>query len=173
MGVNSGFFFLIQNEIFSCWRLQWKFRSNTRTLSDLVLPWDSGSSRNIVWDNLKQIELKIHQFCYLGSITRRDHQAYGFTMGIDHTSKQHKRSGHRTAPKSDNVYLKLLVKLYTFLARMFKNNIKGFNQRQLWLEGFCCIEYNRLSWTLVSSLVFYKYSLWFAEKYWSMFFAII
>lgn len=39
-------------------------------------------------------------------------------MGIDHTSKQHKRSGHRTAPKSDNVYLKLLVKLYTFLARM-------------------------------------------------------
>ncbi|KAH3898710.1 60S ribosomal protein L18-B [Saccharomycodes ludwigii] len=38
-------------------------------------------------------------------------------MGIDHTRKQHKRSGHRTAPKSDNVYLKLLVKLYTFLAR--------------------------------------------------------
>ncbi|SCU91109.1 LAMI_0E04764g1_1 [Lachancea mirantina] len=38
-------------------------------------------------------------------------------MGIDHTSKQHQRSGHRTAPKSDNVYLKLLVKLYTFLAR--------------------------------------------------------
>ncbi|AET37810.1 60S ribosomal protein eL18 Ecym_2053 [Eremothecium cymbalariae DBVPG len=38
-------------------------------------------------------------------------------MGIDHASKQHKRSGHRTAPKSDNVYLKLLVKLYSFLAR--------------------------------------------------------
>ncbi|SCU97426.1 LAME_0F19636g1_1 [Lachancea meyersii CBS 8951] len=38
-------------------------------------------------------------------------------MGIDHTTKQHQRSGHRTAPKSDNVYLKLLVKLYTFLAR--------------------------------------------------------
>ncbi|KAL6941127.1 hypothetical protein ACO0OL_000245 [Hanseniaspora opuntiae] len=27
------------------------------------------------------------------------------------------RSGHRTAPKSDNVYLKMLVKLYAFLAR--------------------------------------------------------
>ncbi|ODV58536.1 60S ribosomal protein eL18 [Ascoidea rubescens DSM 1968] len=38
-------------------------------------------------------------------------------MGRDHTVKQHARSGHRTAPKSDNVYLKLLVKLYTFLAR--------------------------------------------------------
>ncbi|KAG0670228.1 60S ribosomal protein L18A [Maudiozyma exigua] len=38
-------------------------------------------------------------------------------MGIDHTSKQHERSGHRTAPKSDNVYLKQLVKLYSFLAR--------------------------------------------------------
>ncbi|EGV61788.1 60S ribosomal protein L18A [Yamadazyma tenuis] len=38
-------------------------------------------------------------------------------MGKDHFTKQHKRSGHREAPKSDNVYLKLLVKLYTFLAR--------------------------------------------------------
>ena len=27
------------------------------------------------------------------------------------------RSSHRKAPKSDNVYLKLLVKLYRFLAR--------------------------------------------------------
>lgn len=40
-------------------------------------------------------------------------------MGRDHTSKQHIRSGQRTAPKSNNVYLKLLVKLYTFLARMY------------------------------------------------------
>merc|ERR1712007_410864 len=39
------------------------------------------------------------------------------TMGKDHTTKQHIRSGHRTAPKSDNVYLKQLVKLYSFLAR--------------------------------------------------------
>lgn len=42
-------------------------------------------------------------------------------MGIDHTSKQHKRVSHRTAPKSENVYLKMLVRLYTFLARMFYN----------------------------------------------------
>lgn len=41
-------------------------------------------------------------------------------MGRDHTSKQHARSGHRSAPKSDNVYLKLLVKLYSFLARMYR-----------------------------------------------------
>ncbi len=27
------------------------------------------------------------------------------------------RNNHRKAPKSDNVYLKLLVKLYRFLAR--------------------------------------------------------
>ncbi|GAV52821.1 hypothetical protein ZYGR_0AI01030 [Zygosaccharomyces rouxii] len=38
-------------------------------------------------------------------------------MGVDHTHKQHKKSGNRTAPKSDNVYLKLLVQLYSFLAR--------------------------------------------------------
>lgn len=41
-------------------------------------------------------------------------------MGRDHFVKQHARSGHREAPKSDNVYLKLLVKLYAFLARMYQ-----------------------------------------------------
>lgn len=40
-------------------------------------------------------------------------------MGRDHFTKQHARSGHREAPKSDNVYLKLLVKLYSFLAREY------------------------------------------------------
>ena len=38
------------------------------------------------------------------------------TPGID-LDKHHVRSGHRKAPKSDNPYLKLLVKLYKFLAR--------------------------------------------------------
>ncbi|KAJ3507402.1 hypothetical protein NM208_g15963 [Fusarium decemcellulare] len=33
--------------------------------------------------------------------------------------RHHVKGTHRTAPKSDNVYLKLLVKLYRFLARMF------------------------------------------------------
>lgn len=42
-------------------------------------------------------------------------------MGVDHTHKQHKKSGNRTAPKSENVYLRLLVQLYSFLARMFRN----------------------------------------------------
>lgn len=37
-------------------------------------------------------------------------------VGID-LDKHHVRQGHRKAPKSDNVYLKLLVKLYRFLAR--------------------------------------------------------
>ncbi|KAL8727277.1 MAG: hypothetical protein Q9166_006158 [cf. Caloplaca sp. 2 TL-2023] len=37
-------------------------------------------------------------------------------MGID-LDRHHVKSGHRKAPKSDNVYLKLLVKLYRFLAR--------------------------------------------------------
>lgn len=39
-------------------------------------------------------------------------------MGIDLVAGG-RRTGHkaRTAPKSDNVYLKLLVKLYAFLAR--------------------------------------------------------
>lgn len=37
-------------------------------------------------------------------------------MGID-LDRHHVRDSHRKAPKSDNVYLKLLVKLYRFLAR--------------------------------------------------------
>lgn len=46
---------------------------------------------------------------------------HGLTMGfliagID-LDAHHVRSTHRKAPKSDNVYLKLLVKLYRFLAR--------------------------------------------------------
>jgi large subunit ribosomal protein L18e len=38
------------------------------------------------------------------------------TLGIDLNS-HHVRGSHRKAPKSNNVYLKLLVKLYRFLAR--------------------------------------------------------
>mmetsp|Transcript_280 Transcript_280/g.380 ORF Transcript_280/g.380 Transcript_280/m.380 type:complete len:174 (+) Transcript_280:63-584(+) len=37
-------------------------------------------------------------------------------MGIDLRYK-HRKSGNRTAPRSENVYLRLLVKLYRFLAR--------------------------------------------------------
>jgi Ribosomal protein 60S L18 and 50S L18e len=40
------------------------------------------------------------------------------TTGID-LDAHHVRSTHRKAPKSDNVYLKLLVKLYRFLARKY------------------------------------------------------
>lgn len=39
-------------------------------------------------------------------------------MGID-LDRHHVRDSHRKAPKSDNVYLKLLVKLYRFLARKY------------------------------------------------------
>jgi large subunit ribosomal protein L18e len=38
-------------------------------------------------------------------------------MGIDLIAGGRSKKTHRTAPKSDNVYLKLLVKLYKFLAR--------------------------------------------------------
>ena len=37
-------------------------------------------------------------------------------MGID-IDRHHVKRGHRTAPASDDVYLRLLVKLYRFLAR--------------------------------------------------------
>ncbi|CAH2447015.1 60S ribosomal protein L18-B [Komagataella phaffii CBS 7435] len=38
-------------------------------------------------------------------------------MGKVHTSKQHVKTSHRKAPKSENTYLKSLVELYSYLAR--------------------------------------------------------
>ncbi|KAF5097922.1 hypothetical protein D0Z00_002219 [Geotrichum galactomycetum] len=55
-------------------------------------------------------------------------------MGIDSTRKQHVRSGHRSAPKSDNVYLKLLVKLYRFLARRTDSKFNKVVLRSLFLS---------------------------------------
>ncbi|KAF5097439.1 hypothetical protein D0Z03_001405 [Geotrichum reessii] len=55
-------------------------------------------------------------------------------MGIDSTRKQHVRSGHRSAPKSDNVYLKLLVKLYRFLARRTDSKFNKVILRSLFLS---------------------------------------
>lgn len=55
-------------------------------------------------------------------------------MGIDSTRKQHARSGHRSAPKSENVYLKLIVKLYRFLARRTDSNFNKVILRSLFLS---------------------------------------
>ena len=44
------------------------------------------------------------------------------------------RSTHRKAPKSDNVYLKLLVKLYRFLARKLPSDT---NESIALLTGNC------------------------------------
>ncbi|KAH9275995.1 hypothetical protein BASA83_001266 [Batrachochytrium salamandrivorans] len=47
------------------------------------------------------------------------------SMGVDLQKKHHQKKGARVAPKSEDVYLRLLVKLYRFLAR--RTNSK-FNQ---------------------------------------------
>merc|ERR1712058_218377 len=52
------------------------------------------------------------------------------TMGID-LDAHHVRSTHRKAPKSDNVYLKLLVKLYRFLARRTESSFNKVVLRRL------------------------------------------
>ncbi|CRK37048.1 60S ribosomal protein L18-B like [Verticillium longisporum] len=51
-------------------------------------------------------------------------------MGID-LNRHHVRGTHRTAPKSQNVYLKLLVKLYRFLARRTDANFNKVVLRRL------------------------------------------
>ncbi|MCJ1468774.1 hypothetical protein MMC07_007404 [Pseudocyphellaria aurata] len=51
-------------------------------------------------------------------------------MGID-LDRHHVRSSHRKAPKSDNVYLKLLVKLYRFLARRTSSAFNAVVLRRL------------------------------------------
>ncbi|KAI1823834.1 ribosomal protein L18e/L15P [Xylaria intraflava] len=54
-------------------------------------------------------------------------------MGIDLNS-HHARGTHRKAPKSDNVYLKLLVKLYRFLARRTDSNFNKVVLRRLFMS---------------------------------------
>jgi len=54
-------------------------------------------------------------------------------MGID-LDHHHVRSSHRKAPKSDNVYLKLLVKLYRFLARRTDANFNKVVLKRLFMS---------------------------------------
>ncbi|KAE8454023.1 hypothetical protein EG329_007799 [Mollisiaceae sp. DMI_Dod_QoI] len=54
-------------------------------------------------------------------------------MGID-LDAHHVRSTHRKAPKSDNVYLKLLVKLYRFLARRTDSSFNKVILRRLFMS---------------------------------------
>ncbi|KAF4819063.1 60S ribosomal protein L18-B [Colletotrichum tropicale] len=48
--------------------------------------------------------------------------------------RHHVRSTHRKAPKSDNVYLKLLVKLYRFLTRRTESNFNKVILRRLFMS---------------------------------------
>ncbi|KAF5002633.1 hypothetical protein FDECE_10564 [Fusarium decemcellulare] len=54
-------------------------------------------------------------------------------MGID-LDRHHVKGTHRTAPKSDNVYLKLLVKLYRFLARRTDASFNKVVLRRLFMS---------------------------------------
>ncbi|KAI9816670.1 MAG: hypothetical protein M1826_001744 [Phylliscum demangeonii] len=54
-------------------------------------------------------------------------------MGIDLTA-HHVRSSHRKAPKSNNPYLKLLVKLYRFLARRTQSSFNKTILRRLFMS---------------------------------------
>jgi len=54
-------------------------------------------------------------------------------MGID-LDAHHVRNTHRKAPKSDNVYLKLLVKLYRFLARRTDSSFNKVVLRRLFMS---------------------------------------
>ncbi|KAN0086737.1 Ribosomal protein L18e/L15P [Elaphomyces granulatus] len=54
-------------------------------------------------------------------------------MGID-LDRHHVRGTHRKAPKSENVYLQLLVKLYRFLARRTNSNFNKVVLRRLFMS---------------------------------------
>ncbi|XWW95986.1 hypothetical protein V2A60_003956 [Cordyceps javanica] len=59
--------------------------------------------------------------------------AKGLYKGID-LDRHHVKSTHRKAPKSDNVYLKLLVKLYRFLARRTDASFNKVVLRRLFMS---------------------------------------
>ncbi|KAG5928586.1 ribosomal 60S subunit protein L18A [Claviceps africana] len=54
-------------------------------------------------------------------------------MGID-LNRHHVKGTHRSNPKSDNVYLKLLVKLYRFLSRRTDANFNKVVLRRLFMS---------------------------------------
>ncbi|KAL3251203.1 hypothetical protein ACMYSQ_006958 [Aspergillus niger] len=54
-------------------------------------------------------------------------------MGID-LDRHHVRGTHRKAPKSENVYLQVLVKLYRFLARRTESNFNKVVLRRLFMS---------------------------------------
>ncbi|KAF7712875.1 Uncharacterized protein PECH_001849 [Penicillium ucsense] len=54
-------------------------------------------------------------------------------VGID-LDRHHVRSSHRKAPKSENVYLQVLVKLYRFLARRTESNFNKAVLRRLFMS---------------------------------------
>ncbi|KAF2753816.1 ribosomal protein L18e [Pseudovirgaria hyperparasitica] len=56
-----------------------------------------------------------------------------FSLGID-LDNHHVKSPHRKAPKSDNVYLKVLVKLYRFLARRTDSPFNAVVLRRLYMS---------------------------------------
>jgi len=55
-------------------------------------------------------------------------------MGIDIVGRKHKKGSNRTAPKSKNVYLALLVKLYRFLARRTSSNFNKTVLKRLFMS---------------------------------------
>ncbi|KAL8970257.1 MAG: hypothetical protein Q9183_001606 [Haloplaca sp. 2 TL-2023] len=70
-----------------------------------------------IWDAIKTIATQEGVLgLYKGITPNLMKVAPSMASSID-LDRHHVRSGHRKAPKSDNVYLKLLVKLYRFLAR--------------------------------------------------------
>ncbi|KAJ5088136.1 Mitochondrial carrier protein [Penicillium angulare] len=54
-------------------------------------------------------------------------------LGID-LDRHHVRNSHRKAPKSENVYLQVLVKLYRFLARRTESNFNKTVLRRLFMS---------------------------------------
>lgn len=66
----------------------------------------------------------------VGEFKRADIQ---LLPGID-LDRHHVKNSHRKAPKSDNVYLKLLVKLYRFLARRTDSNFNKVILRRLFMS---------------------------------------
>ncbi|KAI0502845.1 solute carrier family 25 member 42 [Xylaria bambusicola] len=71
---------------------------------------------------------------FLHPVDSRDRQRVTVKMGIDVPGKHHLRGTHRKAPKSDNVYLKLLVKLYRFLARRTDSSFNKVVLRRLFMS---------------------------------------
>ncbi|KAG6536260.1 hypothetical protein ZIOFF_001311 [Zingiber officinale] len=78
--------------------------------------------------------LRLYKPCFTTEGKRSGLQQQGAAMGIDLVAGGRSKKTRRTAPKSDDVYLKLIVRLYRFLVRRTGSKFNAVILKRLFMS---------------------------------------